>query len=407
MVAFSPFWHDTRARLVSLFLVGLSLSLGGCADSSVRWRVLFECPSDARRTHELEVGIAEGDCEASGTAVYTETIVRGGVEPLDRPDSLPEGLYSFSATARDADGRRVAHNCVPVVLPRSSSIDIPLRGEGECFVEPPPPEEAPPEHALQDAAAPPGSSLPMEPDDGGVGQGADGSPPVTEQPPADPCERALAELRTDFEAGPEGWEHRPMDGAMLDGYTMDHWEWGAASGAGPGGCHTGEGCWATNLDDNYIQCQRAELVSPVMDLSACADADRDLQLVFHHYYDFWTGEHRDETWFDGGLVELSHDAGRVFAVPSGLAAEGTVRINPYIDSIVCLGSGFYADDKPGFTLASGGWKRVEVPIAPMFRTSTFRLRFVYATGVSYPDVDQATSMSNASPGWYVDDLGFE
>ena len=53
-------------------------------------------------------------------------------------------------------------------------------------------------------------------------------------------------------------------------WNFDDWEHGTASNVGPGACHGGTGCWATRLDNNYIACQRAYLVSPPIDLSDCA-----------------------------------------------------------------------------------------------------------------------------------------
>ena len=87
---------------------------------------------------------------------------------------------------------------------------------------------------------------------------------------------------------------------------------------------------------------------------------------------------------------------------------GTITISPLRETVRCLESdSFYVDGKPGYTGSNGDWERVEVPLPAAYRTSDFRVRFVYSTGVSVPDTDQATSMAAARPGWYLDDLSFE
>lgn len=207
-------------------------------------------------------------------------------------------------------------------------------------------------------------------------------------------------MTTDFEAGASGWSHDKMDG-VSGSWTFDAWEHGTAT-SGPGACHSGSGCWATNLDGNYVQCQRAELRSPVIDVSACAS--EEIRLSFYHAYDFWTGDYGGTTWFDGGFVEISGDGGSTWHQAGSYP--GTVAINPNMgSSYACLNANqFYADGRPGYVGVSAGWTVVEIPIEPQYRTSQLRVRFVYATGVSYPTTSQAVSMQHARPGWYVDDV---
>ena len=217
------------------------------------------------------------------------------------------------------------------------------------------------------------------------------------------CATALAALVWDFEGGASGWTHAIMDG-VSSSWPLDPWEIGAASIAGPAACHAGSGCAATNLDDNYVQCQRAALLSPVSDLSMCAGTS--LSLSFWHWYSFWSGDYASHTWYDGGIVELSSNGGTSWSVPSTATFPGTLDINPDMGaSYACLSStSFYVDGKAGYTGASGGWEEVVVPIDAALLTSQFRVRFAFASGVSSQTTDADTSMANDPPGWYVDDV---
>jgi hypothetical protein len=232
---------------------------------------------------------------------------------------------------------------------------------------------------------------------GGAPGGAGGGGGTTSE-----CSDALAALRYDFEGSDQGFTHRRMDG-VSGTWTFDHWERGTAT-SGPGSCHAGSGCWATNLDGNYISCQRAELVSPQVDLSACAGTD--VKLVFYHHYDFWTASYNGSIWYDGGLVEINGGTG--WAAPA-LTYPGTIRINPRMGlGYECLSSsGFYVHNKPGYVGANTGWERVEVSIPAAYLTDRFQVRFAYATGVSAQTSNQTTSMLYTRPGWYIDDVTLE
>jgi hypothetical protein len=212
-------------------------------------------------------------------------------------------------------------------------------------------------------------------------------------------------LATDFESGADGWTHQVMDG-VSGSWTFDHWQFGTAT-SGPGSCFSGSQCWATNLTGNYVQCQRAELRSPVMDLSDCAN--ENLVLSFQHAFDFWTGSWNSTVWYDGALVEFSSDGGTSWALPPGAVYPGTITINPQMgSSYSCLdANGFWLHGRPGYVGQGTGWTRVTIPIPPTFRTPQFRARFAYASGVSSQTTNQNTSMQHTRPGWYVDDVAVE
>jgi len=246
-------------------------------------------------------------------------------------------------------------------------------------------------------------AFPSRPDGGGTGSDAMPQPPDAGGPSA--CDMALQNLRFDFEGGAQGFVHNRMPevASSTVNWTFDHWEQGAAS-AGIA-CNSGQECFGTNLDGNYIQCQRAYLVSPPVDLSSCAAESRDLSVLFEHRYDFWTGNEGGPK-FDGGLVEISGDGTNWQSAT--LLYPGTIDINPAISSASCVEqNNFYASGKSGYVGTSGGWKNESFSIPSSLQTVTFQVRFVYAAGVSSQTTDQVQSMLGTASGWFVDNLRFE
>lgn len=222
------------------------------------------------------------------------------------------------------------------------------------------------------------------------------------------CQAALDSAANSL-ASSNGWTHARMDG-VTGTWNYDYWQYGKAT-SGPGSCHSGGSCWATNLTGNYINCQRADLRTPAMNLSACAGEAEDIKLVFWHWHDFWTGQWPSggTNRYDGGLVELSGNNGTSWvAVPASDANySGTTNINPNMNqgfsTYACNNpNSFYVHNKAGYVGQSGGWKRVEVTIPPALRTSQLRVRFAYASGVSSQYTQQDPSPTRAAPGWYID-----
>ncbi len=247
------------------------------------------------------------------------------------------------------------------------------------------------------------------------GRGADGAPDDDAGPNVVPdaggpsaCDLTLQALGFDFESGAEGFVHNQMQGFDDQGatWTFDHWERGSPSASTT--CPSGQGCFGTNLDGNYIQCQRAYLVSPPIDLSDCGVAGQDLTLSFQHNYDFWTDTLSGTTWFDGGLIELSSNG--TTWVSANVVFPGTIDINPDINppTYECVDkNNFYVDGKDGYVGSSGGWVTETVQIPSSIASVTFQFRFVYASGVSSETTSQAASMNGTAPGWFVDDISFQ
>lgn len=254
---------------------------------------------------------------------------------------------------------------------------------------------------MPDAETPDGSAGPL---DGGVPGDAAVTPDAGPRDAGpDPCTTALEAARQSFESGAGGWTHRAMDG-VSGSWPFDPWEVGTPSSVGPSSCAEGSRCWATDLDQNYAQCGRAELRSPSIDLGACAG--RTIVMVWDQWYALWSGSYGGNTWYDGGLVEVSTNGGASWAEVDPSIYPGTIRINPNRGgSYSCLQSdSFHVDGRPGFVGSSGGWERVEVAL-PV--SGSFLVRFAWASGVSSSTTSANTSRSATAPGWYVDDVRFE
>jgi hypothetical protein len=244
----------------------------------------------------------------------------------------------------------------------------------------------------QDASAP----------DGDPGPGLDAAPPDA-GPTA--CQTSLAGARFDFESGPQGWTHDVMDDAesAAPGWPFDSWGQGTATNTP--GCKSGA-CFATTPTQNYVQCGRAELRSPAIDLSKCASA-ASVTVTFQHAWQFWTGSYGGQTWFDGGVIEISGDGGQTWSAAPGVMTSGTIKINPERGGgfYACvLPNNFYVDGKAGFTGASSSWQTGTIAVPAALRTSQFMVRFAYASGVSSSTSNPDASRASTGPGWHVDDV---
>ena len=213
----------------------------------------------------------------------------------------------------------------------------------------------------------------------------------------DACDQALAALAWTFEAGAQGFTHKALDGVSST-WPLDEWQRGATSLA-PGGCHGGAACFGTALDQNYAQCERAELRSPTVDLSACAAAPT-LTLRFWHYYAFWSALDGSA---DGGALELSKDGATWSVATPAPATFANIR-GSYVGYACLAATSFHVDGLPAYTGTNGAWEQVEVEVPAALRTAGFRFRFAYATGVNATTYDADTSRLTAAPGWYVDDV---
>ena len=237
------------------------------------------------------------------------------------------------------------------------------------------------------------------------GSGFDAAPSDAARKPDAPVSLACGKT-FDFESTDGAFTHAAIDGAF--GPDFDAWSYGAA--ASTLNCHSGTKCFATNLTGAYAQCQRAELRSPVIDLSSCAGAS-SIQVTFWHAYDFlgYT-DAASTTYYDGGIVELSGDGGATWTAPIlSPPTVGDVSIaaaRGIVGEYTCPGpagpSSFHVQKKSGFINQSSGWQSFEADVPVALRTSQFMVRFAYASGKS--TADTTTALATAKPGWHVDDV---
>lgn len=232
-------------------------------------------------------------------------------------------------------------------------------------------------HLSPDSAAPWDSSTPVDAGDAG-----------------DACAEALAKISFDFESGAQGFTHGNSDG-VTGSWPFDPWSQGNATIGTP--CKAGK-CFGAERTANYAQCHRGYLLSPAIDLSACKG--RTVALVFQHAYAYWT----DGTWFDGGVVEVSGD-GTTWTLPQGTFS-GTVNIRTGLSGYNCISTPFGASGKSGFTGTQTATVRAELTLPAAAITSTTRVRFSSAAGVSSMTTDADTSRSATDFGWRIDDVAF-
>ena len=193
-----------------------------------------------------------------------------------------------------------------------------------------------------------------------------------------PC--GAVEVSYDFESGDEGFSH----GAPDSGFD-DPWELGAPAFES---CHSGESCWATDLGGMYGDCEAGELLSPMLDLSACSGSDATVTLRFWHLYRYEVGM---MAYYDGGAIQLSTDGGDnwldVSPEPSYTGPiTGTYDecgASPSINNH--LG---WSEIIPGDT-----WSEASVDLGESYRVDDLQFRFLF--GSDRGEVDE---------GWYVDDI---
>lgn len=251
--------------------------------------------------------------------------------------------------------------------------------------------------------APPGDGIPdafpQRPD----GEPGPDATPLPDAEVNDACSLALQALAYDFEAGAQGFVHAPIAelGNNPPAWPYDPWELGSPTSPA---CPSGSQCWGTEHDKNYAQCQRAYLLSPVIDLSDCGQVGQDIQLNFQHNYDFWSGG-GGNGWNDGGRVEISANGDDWQA--ANLSFPGTIGINPDLNGFYCIGDDFYLDGKSGYVNSSAGWVSESFIIPAAMATVTFQVRFIYSSGVSSETINADQSRAATAPGWHVDDLSFQ
>lgn len=191
------------------------------------------------------------------------------------------------------------------------------------------------------------------------------------------CMEAL--VTYDFEGDDQGFDSEETD----DGFD-DPWDHGEPEDQS---CHSGDECWVTNRRGEYDDCEAGALVSPTLDLSACAG--QTVSLTFWHLYRL--EDESNGTWYDGGLVQLSSDGGGSW--------QETDPEPGYTGDIF----GNYSecerdasmDGMQGWSGRIDGddWEQVTITLDDAMLTSEFAFRFLFASDRGVVD-----------EGWYVDDV---
>jgi len=249
---------------------------------------------------------------------------------------------------------------------------------------------------------------PGDPQDGSVLPQKDSGDPVDSSAPdaavdaSDACTEALAKVAIDFESGAVTFTHGASDNITVPPdptWPYDPWAQGTSS-VGTA-CKSGK-CLGTELTKNYAQCHRGYAMSPAIDLSACKG--KPIALVFEHAYG--TGSYGGQTWFDGGVVEVSGD-GTTWTLPQ-FTFPGTVKINPsQTASYECVHSNaFGVHNKAGYVGAQTVTTKVELPLPATAVTDKMRIRFSTAAGVSSQTSSPEGSRSATAFGWRIDNIGF-
>ena len=240
----------------------------------------------------------------------------------------------------------------------------------------------------------PGNDSGAEPEPEEDAGDEDGGPKVSAA-----CASALEKAKWDFEGSDQGWTHRVSDNADSQAdWPFDPWTRGTASNIP---CPDGQ-CWGSERNQNYAQCGRGELVSPKIDLSACSG--EKVVLAFTHAYAFWSGSFNGQTWFDGGIVEISNDDGATWQVPTG-TYPGSVKILGQRSGNNCvLPNGFHVHGKSGFIGVQQTATKLEIEMPAAFLVDDLRIRFSQASGVS--TAVNGHAREGTAAGWRIDDVHF-
>ena len=145
-----------------------------------------------------------------------------------------------------------------------------------------------------------------------------------------------------FEGGTRGWFT-----------TQGIWDIGSPT-SGPGSAHSGEYCWATNLNGHYADNNSSTLLTPCIQLPTTYDPQ--LLLRFWHWFSF-----------------QDSDNGRVFLYPEGDTSQGILISHVFSNS-------------------SDGWGQYLVDLAD-YAGQRVSFGFHFTEGGSYEDA-----------GWYIDDV---
>ncbi len=199
-----------------------------------------------------------------------------------------------------------------------------------------------------------------------------------------------------FEASTSGWTHEAVDGyAGSSSWYYDPWDW-TMPWEGPASCHTGSVCWLTEME-NYINCQRAALYSPTIDLSAYSGGGRAVTFSFWQWYEFWSGG-------DAGVVQVSTNGSTWTTMVCDDTNSGPIDINSGSGLYTCNSStSWEIEGEVGYSGSSKSWTNPSCAVPADKCASTTKFRFLFSSGVQKNSTSEDPSNYDY-PGWAIDDI---
>ncbi|GEM_PF-511897 len=159
------------------------------------------------------------------------------------------------------------------------------------------------------------------------------------------------------------------------GFTANgEWQWGSVD-FGPDQAHSGQRCWATNLDGNYpVGIHLASLQTPVLPIQGLIMP----QVQFYQWYQIEDG-------YDGGNLKISTDAGKTWHLLEPEAGYPLLSIPDTYGNPLSL--------QPAFSGKTYTWQKVIFNLETYKSVPLIQLRF-----------DLGTDQQKEAAGWYIDDF---
>ncbi len=205
-----------------------------------------------------------------------------------------------------------------------------------------------------------------------------------------------------FVATTEGWTHEAVDGfAGQSDWPYDPWDW-TLPFEGPSSCHTDSACWVTE-QKNYVNCQRAALYSPEIDLSVYAGGERTISFSFWQWYSFWS----DSGYTDGGIVQASVD-GSSWITLSCDGTTGTISIRGSAGiSYSCYSSDSWEiDGEVGYSGNAESWALQTCTVPASLCSAATKFRFLFSSGIQKKTTSTDPDDYDYA-GWIIDDITIE
>jgi len=200
-----------------------------------------------------------------------------------------------------------------------------------------------------------------------------------------PAVSALTGSRTtiqddDFESSDGGYTH---------GGANDEWEWGTPTD-GPGYCHSGTKCWATDLDNNFEDESNSWLRTPLINLTGAQTAI----LEFYQWYDLLS-----LFFSDVAYVEISNNSGQDYVALANYTGDSgeldwhkaVLNISDHVGNTVYIRFRLYSDE----FFTDSGWFIDDVKVR-INEDEEFDVHDIAVTDIKHtgsPTVGKATKIT--------------